>query len=185
MRKRVFIGQCAAALALLFSGTAAYAAECDVRVSDAEVDYGALYREEIATGQKGALLPLGKKQLNVSILCDRASPMGLRLYGDPAGVDQFRFAHAGNFGLKLTDAVIDGRPVSLVQSREGRIIGSPAATIALSAGQAFIAVEGGQTVIGKSFSATIEVDTFIDDATTRVRDLTLLEGRVSLAYFSG
>ncbi|WP_052071787.1 hypothetical protein [Sphingopyxis sp. MWB1] len=168
----------------LFLGGAAHASACEVRLSDTEIDYGALNRGEIATGRPGTSIALGQKRLSLSISCAQPAPMGLRLDGDLAEADKLRFGPSGLFSLRLSNAMVDGVPVSLTRKGGGNTADLSGAAVMLSPGQTVFAIQSGRRVVGKLLSATIEIDASIDGDLSRVRDATQIEGRATLSHSS-
>lgn len=164
----------AAVLALV--ANAALAADCDMQLSNREVNYGALHRGELTTGAQMAAIPLGKRQLALSVMCRQPTAIGLRFDGQPAGADAYRFGGQGSFTVRLSDATLDGRPVQLASLSGSGGTGTASNAASMKPNGLVVTTAHGAPVTGKAFTAQVEIDTYIDDATTRVRDLSVLEG---------
>lgn len=160
----------------------AFAADCDLRLSNTEVNYGDLNRAEMDIGQGRALIALGSRQLTLTAVCRQATTMGLRFDGQAAELESYRFAGKGRFTVKLKNATLDGVAVQLAQTTSatgGTTLASSA--VALSQNQSVTAIAQGQRAVGKVFSVQVEIETYIDETMTRTRDVTVLEGRGSFA----
>lgn len=170
---------CGAVLAMATSG--AFAADCDMRLSNTEVNYGELNRAEMDIGQPRAPIALGSRQLTLTAVCRQPTTMGLRFDGEAADLDSYRFAGKGRFTVKLKNATLDGNAVQLAQTT-GAADGTtaPSAAVALRPNQGVTAIAQGQRATGKVFSVQVEIETYIDETMTRTRDVTVLEGRGAL-----
>ncbi|MGN7744345.1 hypothetical protein ACTJKT_30775 [Pseudomonas sp. 22526] len=164
------------ALTLVVSGT--FAADCDMRLSNPEVDYGALNRGEMNI-RGNVPIALGTRQLMLTAVCRQETTLGLRFEGQAADSNSYRFAGKGRFTIKLSNATLDGNAVQLAQTN-GAGSGSALAAVELRPNEAVTAMAQGQRAVGKVFSAQVEIQTFIDETETRARDITVLEGRGEL-----
>ncbi|MFB3305992.1 hypothetical protein [Pseudomonas sp. AMR01] len=168
-----------AVLALITGG--AFAANCDMRLSNPEVDYGALNRGEMEL-RGNAPIALGTRQLTLTAVCRQETTFGLRFEGQRSDSTSYRFAGKGNFTIKLSSATLDGTSVQLAQlsgDAVGKATGASAA-IELRPNEAVTAIAQNQRAVGKVFLAQIEIRTYISEAETRARDITTLEGRGAL-----
>jgi hypothetical protein len=83
----------------------------------------------------------------------------------------FKFGEQGYFNLSLQQAVLDGRPAELAPlhnrgDRSGQLLQD----------QAMVVLAAGVPAVGRVFSAQVQVETYLFDTTTAVRDKTVLEG---------
>ncbi|MFP2768851.1 hypothetical protein [Oceanisphaera sp. KMM 10153] len=175
--QRTSVRWLAAALALV--ANLALAAECDMQLSSREVNYGALYRGELTTGAAMSAIALGKRQLTLTVACRQPTAMGLRFDATPAGEDAYRFARQGAFTVRLHDATLDGRPVQLASRSANGDTGSPSGAAQMKPGGVVVTAAEGAEATGKVFTVQVEIDTRIDDAATRARDISVLEGHGS------
>ena len=166
---------------LAVAANGAFAADCDLRLSNAEVNYGDLNRAEMDIGQGLAPIALGSRQLTLTAVCRQATTLRLHFDGEAADLDSYRFAGKGRFTVKLKNATLDGAAVQLAQTA-GSTGGTAAASTAvqLRPNQTVTAAAQGQRAVGKVFSVQVEIETYIDEAMTRTRDVTLLEGHGAL-----
>lgn len=166
------------AAVLMLAANTAVAANCDMRLSGNEMDYGALSRGDLAAGAGAAMLPLGKRQATLTIACRQPTTIALSFNGSPAGPGSYRFADNGNFTVQLSNATFDGQAMQFAQLTESPSGAGAAAPTAWMTPNALLGVVSqGARASGTFFSADVEIDTYIDDAGTRVRDVTVLEGR--------
>ncbi|MDR8047988.1 hypothetical protein [Burkholderia cenocepacia] len=166
-------------LLLLITGPA-IGADCDMQLSNGEVGYGMLHRGELEGDARADILPLGKRELTLTIACREPTSFRLQFDSEPAGASEFRFGQHGHFIVGLSQATLDGKPVQLAQRvdiTEGRAPVSPSARLVPNG--SVDVVDQLAPVTGKVFSAQVEVETYIDAASTRVRDHQSLEGRGS------
>lgn len=166
--------------ALVLVANGAFAADCDMRLSNTEVNYGALNRGEMII-RGNAPIDLGSRQLTLTAVCRQAELIGLRFEGEAADPGSYRFAGKGRFTVKLSNASLDGNAVQLAQTGSTGD-GSTGAlnVVELRPNERVIAIAQGQRAAGKVFSAQVEIQTFVDEVSTRTRDITALEGRGSL-----
>lgn len=164
------------AVVLALLANTAWAADCDMQLSSREVDYGALHRGELTSSARVAAVPLGKRQLTLSVICRQPIAIGLRFDGDPVGADAYRFGGRGSFTVRLSEATVDGRPVQLFAFPGSGGTGAASSVLMRPDGIIGVTAQGAR-LTGKAFTFKAEIDTTIDDAATRVRDLSVLEGR--------
>ncbi|MNJ30658.1 hypothetical protein D3C77_252650 [compost metagenome] len=163
---------------LAIAANSAFAADCDIRLSSTEVNYGELNRAQKAIGQGRSPIALGRRQLTLTALCRQATTIELRFNGDAADMDSYRLAGKGRFTVRVHNATLDGNPVQLIRATSFANSRTEASVTAeLRPNEAAVAVARGQQVVGQIFSAQVEIEAFIDEAMIRTRDITLLEGR--------
>lgn len=166
--------------ALVLVANGAFAADCDMRLSNTEVNYGALNRGEMNI-RGNAPIDLGSRQLTLTAVCRQAEPIGLRFEGDAVDPGGYRFAGKGRFTVKLSNATLDGNAVQLARTGSGSDSSTGAVNaVELRPNERVIAIAQGLRAAGKVFSAQVEIQTFVDEASTRARDITGLEGRGAL-----
>lgn len=146
----------------------AYAAQCRVFLSQPQVDYGVLHGAQQRVGQE---VMLGKRTVRLNVMCPQDAAIALRFRGAPTDVQGFRFGHQGYFHLRLQQPLLDGKPVELAQMHNRSERGGH-----LRSDQALVVMAGGLPATGRVFSAHVQVDTYLFNAVTAVRDKTVLEG---------
>ncbi|MFO2461927.1 hypothetical protein OOJ96_05270 [Pseudomonas sp. 15FMM2] len=152
----------------------ALAGNCRLSLSQPRVDYGLIRSAEVVDRQ----LILGKRTLQLSIVCAEAAPMSLRFTGVSAGTKGFRFGRQGYFTLSLQHPQVDGLAVEL------RVSGEPASGQLLP-GQTLVARAGGAPMQGHRFTALVNIETFVPVLGLAVRDETTLEGQGSFEWVPG
>lgn len=167
-------------LALTMVAGGALAADCDMHLSNAEVDYGSLNRGEMEI-RGNAPIDLGKRQLTLTAVCRQATTMGLRFAGEAADSNSYRFAGKGRFTVKLSNAILDGTTVQLAPTTGSDGASSAqSAALVLRPNERISATAMGMPAVGKVLSVQVEIQAYVDETTTRARDVTSLEGRGAL-----
>jgi len=168
-----------AIMAVVASG--AFAADCDVRLTNSVVDYGVVSRGELGAGMGIPFMTLGTRKLTLTAVCHQATTMALRFEGESAAQGGFRFASKGWFTVKVSDATLDGNAVLLAHTTNvvsGSTGGASAIDLRPDGRVSIITL--GQKAVGKVLSAQIEIEAFVDDASTRVRGETVMDGSGAL-----
>lgn len=173
------IRTCFMSMALMFASADAMAADCDLRLSNSVVNYGALNRGEMEI-HGNTLIDLGTRQLTMNAVCHQDTTMSVRFEGEAADSNSYIFAGKGRFVIKVSHVTLDGNPVLLARTSSGVEAEPAASSVQLRPNEGLVVISQGTRAMGKSFSARIEIQTYIDEATTRARDITALEGRGSL-----
>jgi hypothetical protein len=161
-------------MAMLMLTSPAKAEQCSVSLSQDRVDYGRLHRGELLIEQPGRTeLALGKRTLNLSVVCPQPTAMALRFDAPGAGAEAFSLGLQGSFTLSLRQPRVDGQAVELFQGRARSLEQASR----LLPGQTLVARQGGAPVQGRMFSAQVEIETYLPASATRVRDEVTIEGR--------
>ena len=104
----------AISLALLWRSPQAAATECNLQLSENELDYGRITRSEIADGALTHVnLPLNKRHVALTAICPQVTEMTLFFRAPATDADSFRLADGGSFTVHIERALLDGKPVSL------------------------------------------------------------------------
>lgn len=151
----------------------ALAAECQLQISESELDYGSRTRAElIGERYHRDALPLPSRQVMLTAICDEPSPMAFFYRGVAADETRFRFGD-GDFTLRADQALLDGEPVLL--GHMGASDDTPMQADmakALQPHHGVTPMRDGQAAIGKRFSARIAVQPNIN-AVAPLREETL------------
>jgi len=167
-RPAVKVGAAGALLSGLLMAGEVHAAECRLSLSRPEVDLGVL-RHGGQVAAQGVLF--GKRTLHLNVVCPQDTVIAVRFRGVPAVGQGFRFGHQGYFNLSLQQSVLDGRPVDLAPLHHRAERSSQ-----LLPDQAMVVLAAGLPAVGRVFSAQVQVDTYLFNTATAVRDKTVLEG---------
>ena len=158
-------------VALLFAGlllTEQATAACRVSLSQPLIDYG-LLRDSDQPSARG--VSLGKRTVRLNVICAEAAIVALRFQGAPADGQGYRLGRQGYFNLTLHQPMLDGKPVELAQLYNHAERGG-----ALQPGQPLVVLVGGAPAMGRTFSAQVQVESWLSGVATAVRDKTTLEG---------
>lgn len=167
-RPAVKVGAAGALLSGLLMVGEVHAAECRLSLSRPEVDLDAL-RHGGQVAAQGVLF--GKRTVHLNVVCPQDTVIAVRFRGVPAVGQGFRFGHQGYFTLSLQQPVLDGRPVELAPLHHRAERNSQ-----LLPDQAMVVLAAGLPAVGRVFSAQVQVDTYLFNTATAVRDKTVLEG---------
>lgn len=159
--------------------SAAACAECDIQLSDAQVNYGQTTRSELLA-QSGNRFSSGElrvgdaRELEVMVSCDRPTPLTLQFIGPEKESDSYRFGASGRVTLVLHDVMIDDRRAEMVRGE------TRDAKMAFRAGQPLSFWFAGSPASGRVLRASLTVTAWMPSAATRVRDSELwrLDGSV-------
>ncbi len=151
---------------LLLAGEAS--AACRLSLSQPLVDYGLLRSDGQSASQA---VSMGKRTVRLNVVCPGATVIALRFDGTPANAEGYRFGRQDYFNLTLQHPLLDGKPVELAQLYNHAERGG-----ALRPGQVLVVLAGGLPATGRTFSAQVQVDTWLSSAAIAVRDKTTLEG---------
>ena len=158
---------------VLFGFRPTLAADCNVWLSDPEVDYSRLHRGELMDlYPRQNLLELGTRMLTLSISFQAPQLIRLRFNSVSAGAKLFRLGRHGQFSVQIRDAMLDGRPALLAQEAGNSFKRHQT----FDGQQSVIALGYGKNGHAKSFTAQIEVHAQLNERQTQVLEETLFEG---------
>ncbi len=151
------------------------AENCQLVVSEPDMNYGAVTRYRLEQGVNGQEMSLGKRRITLSVSCRTPVRLAVRFRGPSAGAD-YLFGQQGKVVMRLVEPRLDGRNVLVGAAQgAGMMPAAPASAARFLPDQAIVPVEGGQPAVGTQFSATIEVDPLLPQEAARVRNRTSLE----------
>ncbi|WP_248795007.1 hypothetical protein [Pseudomonas sp. MWU13-2105] len=166
---------------LLFSVPAG-ANDCRLSLSQSQIELGALRPGGLSLLPGQSELFLGARRLSLSIACSRPTSMMLRFDGPAAGPQAFRFDRQGRFTVGLSNARLDGQPVTLAAAQGPA---EAAASRLMVPGQSLVVLARDLPAKGQFFSAQVEIDTHLPVSAIRVHDETPVEGRGRFELLSG
>ena len=179
-RVRAVLRCCCVAL-VLFS-VPVDANDCTLSLSQSQIELGALRSGALALEPGQPELFLGTRRLSLNIACPWPTSMVLRFEGPAAGPQAFRFDRQGRFTVGLSNARLDGKPVTLATVQRPA---EAAASRMMAPGQSLVVLAQDVPAKGRFFSAQVEIDTHLPLSATRVRDETPIEGRGRFELLSG
>lgn len=155
----------------------AFAENCQIQLSQTTLDYGNLTRAAIKDKQSSSQKSsLGDRALTLNVLCQQPTAMGLAIEGLGAQ-DGFKFGESGQFVMRLSDALLDGKPVNLGSSQaSGTLVIKPSASVLVVPGSNVFPLNGEHLSKGKSLSLQVHIAPEVTEAATRVRAQTTWEG---------
>jgi len=149
--------------------------DCQIIVSEPELDYGAVTRYALREDPASHNLLLGKRQVILNVSCVSAVKIGVSFRGPSVGAD-YLFGTQGRVVMRVIDAQLDGRSVNLGSANvAGMMPVSSAASVQFVPGQVVVPVENGQPATGTRFSTTVEMDPSLPIDAARVRGRSTVE----------
>ncbi|MGH8452816.1 DUF1120 domain-containing protein [Pseudomonas sp.] len=156
-------------LGILLSHNALATEECQLNLSQTHVDFGLMNRAVALAPAPERLL--GERRITLTLNCAQPTDMSVFYRGPGAGPERFRFTERGSYGLRISDAVLDGQAVEL-----GLIAGQGQAPSAVSTqlpwqpDHGIVPMRGGVAVTGRNLSLQIDASAWANENATRVRD---------------
>ncbi|MEF9672051.1 hypothetical protein QNM99_05015 [Pseudomonas sp. PCH446] len=135
---------------MLFS-VPADANDCTLSLSQSQIELGALRPGSISWVPGQPDLFLGTRRLSLNIACPWPTSMLLRFDGPAAGPQAFRFDRQGRFTVGLSNARLDGKPVSLAAAQRPN---EAAASHLMAPGQSLVVLARDRPAKGRFFLGT-------------------------------
>lgn len=158
------------AISSLFLFTAADAhAECQIQLSETQINYGEMTRGELISRPGNSLsaveLRMGdQRESEITVICDRPTPLTLVFNGPAKDNESYLFGEQGRVMLTLHDVTIDNRPVMIESA------GKQAAKMEFMASNPMRFRKEGQIVSGSTLRAKVTIATWLAASATRVSD---------------
>lgn len=154
--------------ALLSSGAWA-ADECQLNLSQAQLDFGLMNRA-IALAPAPERL-LGERRISLTLNCPQPTDMSLFYRGLGAGPERFRFTERGSYGLRISEAVLDGQAVELgLIAGQGQPPSVVGAQLPWQPDHGIVPMRSGVAIIGRNLSLQIDASAWAKEDAARVRD---------------
>lgn len=157
-------------LALLGSQVAL--ADCQVSLSQHDVNYGQVKRGSIVDTTK-EWNTLSERQLQLNAYCPEPEKMAL-FFGGKAGEQQvFAFGNNSRLVMVASNAILDGNAVQLNQTANHgtfTLAGQTSDKQLVRSGQGLVPVSGGQVLAGQQFSVTLTVKPALNHSELSVKD---------------
>ena len=156
-------------LALLLSTHAWGVEDCQLNLSQAELDFGLMNRAVALVPAPERLL--GERRISLTLNCPQPTDLNLFYRAPGASDERFRFTERGSYALRVSEAVLDGQAVEL-----GRIAGQGQAPSVVSAqlawqpGHGLVPMRGGVAVLGRNLSLQIDASAWASEDAARVRE---------------
>lgn len=156
-------------LLLGFAATAQALDECQLDISEPQVDFGWMNR--LAQNDSAAQRLLGERRLSLTINCAHVQDLSL-FYRAPANsAHRLLFTEHGSYAIEVGNAVLDGRAVELgTLPAAGQAPVSTGSALEWRAGHGIAPVEQGAVLTGKTLSLQLTLRAWADSAATHVQD---------------
>lgn len=158
------------ALSLVLLSSAAWGAEeCQLNLSQAQLDFGLMNRSVPFTLAPERLL--GERRLSLTLNCPQPTDMSVFYRGLGAGPERFRFTEHGSYRLRVSDAVLDGQAVELgLIAGQGQPPSTISTQLAWQASHGIVPMRAGVVVTGRNLSLQIDATAWANEDAARVRD---------------
>ncbi|WP_242171480.1 MULTISPECIES: DUF1120 domain-containing protein [unclassified Pseudomonas] len=155
-------------VALLSSGAWA-ADECQLNLSQAQLDFGLMNRAVALAPAPERLL--GERRISLTLNCPQPTDMSVFYRGLGAGAERFRFSERGSYGLRVSEAVLDGQAVELgLIAGQGQPPATVSAQLAWQPDHGIVPMRAGVAVSGRNLSLQIDASAWASEDAARVRD---------------
>ncbi|MFK8332858.1 DUF1120 domain-containing protein [Pseudomonas sp. BJa5] len=144
-------------LALLASPLTAMAADCQLQLGPAPIDYGIVDRSRLEPGSPG--LPLARKTAQLTLNCASSEDLSLFFAASALDNQRFELAASGHYRLQASQALVDGERVELARlDHPGATPGPAMATLDWQPHAGIVPLKAGKPVQGRSLSLTLAVE---------------------------
>jgi hypothetical protein len=143
--------------------------DCQLNVSQPVLDFGLMNRA--TRFDTAPVRSLGERRLNLSLSCSRATDMSVFYRAMAATAERYHFAERGSYQIRVSEGVLDGRPVDLgLIAAAGQPPVHSASSVIWRPEHGIVPVSTGLAVQGRSFSAQLEVTASVQEQAIQVRD---------------
>lgn len=156
-------------LSLLLGANAWGMDECQLNLSETRVDFGLMNR----AAAQGLVTerPLGERRLSLNLNCPNPTDMRLFYRALAAGGERFQFTGRGSYGLRVSDALLDGQAVELgLLPGSGQPPMSSGSILRWRPEHGIVPMRAGVPVNGRSLSLQLEVSAWAQEDSLRVSD---------------
>ena len=161
-------------LLLGIAGTAQALEECQLNVSEAQVDFGLMNRLAQHDGAPERLL--GERRLSVNVNCPQAEDLSLFYRALAATPQRLQFTEHGSYAIEVGNAVLDGRAVELgLLTAAGQPPVMSATVLEWRPGHGIAPIEQGAVLTGKTLSLQLTLRAWAGVAAIQARDATTWE----------
>lgn len=155
-------------------GTVQAQDECQLNISESQVDFGLMSRLAQHDGAPERLL--GERRLSLTFTCPQSDDLSLFYRALAAGAERLQFTEHGRYEIEASHAVLDGQAVELgLVPALGQPPVSSGTQLKWRAGHGIAPIEQGAVRTGKNLSLQLTLRAWADSAATQVRDATTWE----------
>lgn len=158
---------------------------CAIRTSQPVLDFGTFNSGQLKSNTRARMLSMGKRYLQLSVICPDPTKMALTFQGQATGSTAFNMSNLGAFTLNFKDARVDGKQVLL--GRVSSVENLPASirsNMRLLPHSYIAPISSGRLVAGKVLNITVEIEALAKPETGKVLDKTTVEGEGQFAIIS-
>lgn len=156
-------------LGLLLGSNAWGMDECQLNLSETRVDFGLMNR--VVAQLPSAERLLGERRLSLNLNCPNPTDMSLFYRALAAGGERFQFTGRGSYGLRISDALLDGQAVELgLLPGSGQPAVSSGASLRWRPEHGIVPMRAGVPVNGRSLSLQLDVSAWAQEDALRVSD---------------
>ncbi|MGX5796842.1 DUF1120 domain-containing protein [Pseudomonas sp. ArH3a] len=154
---------------VLLSASAWGAEECQLNLSQAQLDFGLMNRAVALAPAPERLL--GERRISLTLNCPQPTDLGVFYRGLGAGPERFLFTERGSYGLRVSEAVLDGQAVELgLIAGQGQPPSAVSAQLHWQPDHGLVPMRGGVAVTGRNLSMQINASAWAREDAARVRD---------------
>ncbi|MFT0476637.1 DUF1120 domain-containing protein [Pseudomonas antarctica] len=154
---------------VLLSANAWAAEECQLNLSQAQLDFGLMNRAVALVPAPERLL--GERRISLTLNCPQPTDMSLFYRAPGAGAERFRFTERGSYGLRVSEALLDGQAVELgVIAGQGQPPSAVSTHLAWKADHGLVPMRAGMPMTGRNLSLQIDASAWAREDAARVRD---------------
>lgn len=140
--------------------------DCQLTVSQSEVNYTQLRREDVVTTQQ-SWHKMAEREITVNASCPESVQMGVQALGAAGEKGRFRFGQKGGVAFKVSNVIVDGKEYSAGKTVD-QINLTPesgsGASLFVNNNDAIVAVENNAVPAGKQMSFTVTLFPVLNDA---------------------
>lgn len=168
----------------LMLGSFAYADQndCQITVSQSQVDYSQLKREDIITTQQN-WHKMAEREVTINASCPESMQMGVQALGAAGEKGRFQFGQNGGVAFKVSNVTVDGTEYKVGKTTD-QINLTPesgsATSMYINNNDAIVAVENNSVPAGKQMSFTVTLFPVLNEsAFSGNKDATALEADIT------
>ncbi|MCW9612521.1 hypothetical protein ORL54_05085 [Klebsiella michiganensis] len=140
--------------------------DCQITVSQTEINYSRLRREDIVTTQQ-SWNKMPERELTISASCPDQRQMGIQALGMAGEKGRFQFGQKGGIAFKVSEVMVDGKPYRVGKTVD-QINLTPesgsAASLYIHNNDTVVAVDNNAVPTGKQISFTVTLFPVLSEA---------------------
>ncbi|EJL85159.1 hypothetical protein [Pantoea sp. GM01] len=142
---------------------------CTLSLGAPVIDYGTQSRWQMQDAAGINSVTPGKRRLTLNVICPYSQTMRLKLNGERAANGDLRYGRQGSMTVRLLSADLDGQAVGVARLVSGELVDVHNESILkLQPGNSIGAMAHGTLARGKKFTAYLEIEPVLPEASARV-----------------